>query len=234
MLLFGEQQLSDTECLAVLLRTGRRGEGVQQLAERLLGTFGGLASLARADVRELGRCAGIGEVRAAALVAAFGLARRLSAARMRIGTAVRDGRDIARLVREHTRAMAQEAFLVATLDARHRVLGMAVVSTGGLSSAPVHPREVFGRAVRAGAAAVVLAHNHPSGDPQPSEDDRRVTERLRAAGELLGIELLDHVVVGDAHYYSFADGAFHPLAALRLRGGGAQVTAPRSRSPGSP
>jgi DNA repair protein RadC len=91
------------------------------------------------------------------------------------------------------------------LDARHRLLALRLVSTGGLHWAPVHPREVFGVAMRERAAAVVIGHNHPSGDPTPSEDDRRVTERLRQVGELVGIELLDHVVVGEEGFYSFAD-----------------------------
>ena len=107
--------------------------------------------------------------------------------------------------------MAVESFFVLLLDARHRVLAVRAVSTGGLASAPVHPREVFAPAIRERAAAVVVAHNHPSGDPVPSVDDRRVTERLRQAGELVGIDVLDHVVVGRERFFSFADEAFHPL-----------------------
>jgi DNA repair protein RadC len=207
----GEMRLSDAECLALLLRTGQRGEPAEAMAQRLLRTFGGLATLAAAPVREVANQPGIGAVRAAALGSAFGLARRLLEARLRPGTAVRCGRDIASIVRESVRGTRRETFFALLLDARHRILSLRVVSTGSVDSAPVHPREVFSPAVREGASAVVVAHNHPSGDPTPSAEDRAVTVRLQEAGELMGIELLDHVVVGDERCFSFAEEAFLPL-----------------------
>ncbi|MEQ1634226.1 MAG: DNA repair protein RadC [Planctomycetota bacterium] len=207
----GEMRLSDAECLALLLRTGQRGETAEGMAQRLLRTFGGLAPLAAAPVREVASQPGIGSVRAAALGSAFGLARRLLEARLRPGTAVRCGRDIASIVRESVRGTRRETFFVLLLDARHRILSLRVVSTGSVDSAMVHPREVFSAAVREGASAVVVAHNHPSGDPTPSAEDRAVTLRLQEAGELIGIELLDHVVVGDERCFSFAEDAFLPL-----------------------
>lgn len=208
----GEQRLSDAECLALLLRTGRRGESAEAMAHRLLRRFGGLQGLASAPVREVAQEPGVGAVRAAALGGAFGLARRLQEARLRPGTRLSSGADVARVVRETVRGSRRESFFALLLDARHRVLSLRVVSTGSLEAAPVHPREVFSAAVREGAAAVVVAHNHPSGDPAPSLEDRAVTERLRQAGELLGIVLLDHVVVGDERYFSFAEEEFRVLA----------------------
>jgi DNA repair protein RadC len=181
------------------------------MAHRLLRHFGSLPRLAAAEFGEVAALPGLGPVRAASVGAAFGLARRLAEERCRPGTAVRGGEDVARVVREAARGARRESFYLLLLDARHRVTGLRVVSVGGLDSAPVHPREVFGPAVREGAAAVVVAHNHPSGDPVPSAEDRRVTERLREAGELLGIALLDHVVVGDESFFSFADGGLHPV-----------------------
>lgn len=207
----GEMRLSDSECLALLLRTGRRGESAEAMAQRLLRRFGGLAALASAPAREIAREPGVGTVRAASLLGAFGLARRLTEARLRPGTAVRSGRDVALVVRESVRGTRRETFFALLLDARHRVLSLRVVSTGSLESTTVHPREVFSPAVREGAAAVVVAHNHPSGDPTPSREDRLVTDRLQEAGQLLGIELLDHVVVGEDRCFSFAEEAFVPL-----------------------
>jgi len=208
----GERRLSDAECLALILRTGRRGENAEQMAQRLLRLFGGLDALAAAEVREVAAMPGLGPTRAAAVAAAFGLARRLTEARFRPGVAVRDGHAVARIVRDSARGQRQEQFFALLLDARHRVLGLRIISTGGLTGAPVHPREVFSAAIRDGAAAVVVAHNHPSGDPTPSDEDRLVTERLRAAGELIGVRVLDHLVVGHDRFYSFADESVHPVS----------------------
>ncbi len=210
----GESRLSDVECLALVLRRGVRGETAEQLSQRLLQSFGSLVRLGAAEMGELMRLPGLGPTGAAALSAAFGLARRVSESCCRPGTRVRDAADVARVVREASRGARRERFFAVLLDARHRVLGLRVISVGSLSSAPVHPREVFGPAVREGAAALILAHNHPSGDSRPSEDDQRVTERLRDAGDLMGIEVLDHVVVGGARYYSFAQDRFRPFAGI--------------------
>ena len=201
----GESRLSDAECLALVLRCGQVGESVELMAQRLLREFGGLVGLAAAEVGELSASRGIGPVRAAALGAAFGLARRLAESRFRPGTRVHSGGDVARVVLETARGSRREGFFVLLLDARHRVLSLRLVSIGTLSSAPVHPREVFALAVREGAAALVVAHNHPSGDASPSPEDRDVTDRLMEAGELLGIRVLDHVVVGTERFYSFAE-----------------------------
>ncbi|HLQ36435.1 MAG TPA: DNA repair protein RadC [Planctomycetota bacterium] len=211
ILQLGESRLSDSECLALVLRTGSVGEGAELLAQRLLRRFGGLAGLAGAPVREVASLPGTGPVRAAALAGAFGLARRLAEARFRPGQALRSAADVARVVRESVRGSMRESFFALLLDNRHRVLGLRVISTGGVASTPVHPREVFAPAIREGAAAVVVAHNHPSGDPSPSIEDRKVTQRLRGAAELLGIELLDHVVVGLDRFFSFAEEAVQSL-----------------------
>lgn len=205
VLQLGEPRLSDAECLALLLRTGQRGESAEAMAQRLLRRFGGLAGLAAAPVREIAREHGIGTARAAALGGAFGLARRLLETRVRPGMAMRSSSDVAAVVRETVRGSRREQFFALLLDIRHRILSLRVISTGSLEQTTVHPREVFSPAVREGAAAVVVAHNHPSGDPTPSAEDHAVTDRLRHAGTLLGIALLDHVVVGDERAYSFAE-----------------------------
>lgn len=211
LLQLGEARLSDAECVALVLRTGVRGEPAEQLAQRLLRRFGGLPGLAAASVRETAAQRGVGPVRAAALGAAFGLARRLAEAELRPGTRVRDGGDVARIVRDSARGSRRETFYTILLDRRHRVLSVQVVGTGSVDAVPVHPREVFSPAIRDGAAAVVAAHNHPSGDPTPSAEDRLVTDRLQRVGELVGIGLLDHVVVGEERYYSFAAEGFFAI-----------------------
>jgi len=207
----GEQRLGDAECVGLILRTGGRGESAEQVATRLFRRFGGLPGLAGASLREIANEPGVGPVRAAALCAAFGLARRLAEAAMCPGTAVRSGGDVARIVRDSARGLRRESFFAVLLDVRHRILGIHVVSTGGIDAAPVHPREVFSPAIRDGAAAVVVAHNHPSGDPTPSAEDRAVTERLRDVGVLVGIQMLDHLVVGSERFYSFAEESFFPV-----------------------
>ena len=210
--LLGEPRLSEADCVALVLGTGRPGAAADQLAATLLRECGGLAGLSERGVRELAAF-GVGPARAAALVGAFGLARRLEEQAFRPGRRLRHGGDVARVVRRAARAARQESFFVVTLDVRSRVLGLRVVSTGVVDAAPVHPREVFGHAVREAASAVVVAHNHPSGDPTPSAQDREVTARLQDAGRLLGISVLDHVVVGADRYYSFAADAYFPVAA---------------------
>jgi DNA repair protein RadC len=209
ILQLGEPRLSDAECLALILRTGLPGEAAEALAQRLLRQFGGLPALASSSPLQLA-AAGIGPVRAAALCAAFGLARRLGEAAFRPGTLLRHGGDVARLVRDAARGARRESFFVVLVDARHRLQSLQLVSLGGVDAAPVHPRDVLAPAVRDGAAAVIVAHNHPSGDPGPSADDRRVTDRLRQAGELMGIQLLDHIIVGGDRFYSFAEEGYFP------------------------
>lgn len=212
--LLGEERLSDAEALALILRTGLAGRSAEQVAQGLLHALGGLEALATAELAELAECPGVGPVRAASLRSAFGLARRLCERRLGPGRRLRRSGEVAELVRESTRGSGREAFYSLLLDARHRVMAMRRVSLGGLQAAPVHPREVFAPALRERAAAIVVAHNHPSGDPLPSAEDRRVTERLRQVAVLVGIELLDHVVVGADSYYSFADQGVAPILSV--------------------
>jgi DNA repair protein RadC len=201
----GEMRLSDAECLALVLRTGQRGECAEQMAHRLLRSYGGLAPLAEASVREIGAEKGIGPARAAALGAAFGIARRLAEVRMRPGSAVRSGRDVATVVRESVRGARRETFFALLLDARRRILSMRVVSQGSADSALVHPREVFSPAVREGASAIVVAHNHPSGNITPSMEDKKITHKLRRCGRDMELPILDHLIITSHDYFSFAD-----------------------------
>jgi DNA repair protein RadC len=203
--LFGEEKLSDVECLAILVRTGTRDETAEQLSARLLQEFGGLAGLARAGCLELSRVRGLKMAKGAVLAAAFGLARRLCERTLFHGQRFSCAKDVARFFWGTLRGSQREQFHACYLDTKHRVLSSCLVSIGSLETSIVHPREVFQPAIRQGAAALVVGHNHPSGDPLPSPADREVTERLRQVGLLVGIDLLDHLVIGDRSFYSFAD-----------------------------
>jgi len=201
----GSESLSDAELLALLLRTGGRGADALAVASSLLQRHGGLLGLARASRRELSAAVGVGPAKQATLRAAFELGRRLAAGRLAPGTALRGPADVFRHFHPTLRDAPHERFLVVLLDGRHRLLRHELVSQGTLTASLVHPREVFRPALRESAAALVLVHNHPSGDPAPSAEDREVTARLVRAGELLGIPVIDHVVVAERGYTSLRE-----------------------------
>lgn len=195
ILVYGADGASAADLLAVVLGTGTRNVSAEALAQRLLDHVGGVGRLARAPARELVAVAGIGEARAVRVVAAFELGRR-GLASARAGDAVREAEDVYQRLRPRLAGLTQEVFVVVALDIRNQVIAELEVARGCLTGVEVHPREVFRPLVRLGAAACVVAHNHPSGDPTPSREDILLTEQLRAVGELIGIPLLDHVVVG--------------------------------------
>ncbi len=201
----GPQALDDAELLAVILGTGRAMDASLQRARTMLAHSGSLRRLSTRSLRELHRAGCERPRQARRLLAVFDLARRLMGERLRPGVCFASPRQIFEHFHGVLRDKKRETFLVVLLDARHRVLGEEVVSEGSLTSSIVHPREVFLPAVRESAGAVVLVHNHPSGDPSPSEDDVAVTRRLAHASELLGIRVLDHVIVGDGAYASFKE-----------------------------
>lgn len=198
----GAQALTSSELLAILLRTGSREEGVLQLAERLLQQHRGLRGLAAADIAELSAIRGLGPAKAATIAAAFELGRRRSIEGDDERPLVGSPEDVVRLLQPELELLLQEEFRLLALDTRHRVLASRMLSRGSVSSAPVRVAEAFREAVRLNAAAIAVAHNHPSGDPAPSPDDVETTRALEAAGELLGIRVLDHVVIGHGRWIS--------------------------------
>ncbi len=202
---YGSASLSDEELLALVLRTGRRGENARALARRILDGLASLRELATLSVHELEQIAGIGPARAATLVAGIALGQRCQHRRAELASPLTSPLDAAEHVRGLVTRALHEEFHVLLLDSKHRTLGHRRVSIGTLQASLVHPREVYRPAIRSGAAAILVAHNHPSGDPTPSDEDRAVTERLREVGLCVGIPLLDHVVLGDAGFYSFAE-----------------------------
>lgn len=201
----GPEALSDAELLGLLLRTGTRREPAARVAQALLQRFGGLRALAAAGPAELAAANGVGPSKSASVVAAFELGRRLAARRVRPGEAVLSPADVHRHFHPRLRDAAHERFLVVLLDGRHRFLREVMVSQGTLTASLVHPREVFRAALREAAAAVLLVHNHPSGDPSPSREDVEITERLVRAGRILGVDVLDHVIVAEQGYVSLRE-----------------------------
>jgi len=196
LVLEGADALSNAELIAILLRTGLKGYSAIHIAQQLLAKFGTLDGLARAPLEELRQVKGVGRDKAVTLKAAFTLARKM-AAEMRAEAPLLDTPErIADLLREESRQQDVEQFRVVLLNTRRRLIGLETISQGTLDTLLVHPREVFKRAIAANASAVVLVHNHPSGDPTPSEADIKVTRDLIRAGQLLKIEVLDHVIIG--------------------------------------
>jgi len=201
----GPSALADAELLALVLRTGDQHRDAWSLARSILQRFGGLPGLAGTSAASLEAMPGLGPAKSASLRASVELAKRLVDEPLQRGQPIRSPEDIQRHFRARLRDDRRESFHVLMLDGRHRLIRAEEVSVGTLTASLVHPREVFREAIRCAAAAVVLVHNHPSGDPTPSAEDRSVTERLREAGLLLGIRVLDHVIVTRASYFSFRE-----------------------------
>lgn len=201
----GPSGLSDHELIAAVLGHGDGARSALDLASALLEHAGGLHGLARATAEELQRVDGIGAARAAQVLAAVEIGRRTLAHAPRKRLQVSSPREVATFLMPQFGSCAVEQFGVVLLDTKHRVLKTRRLSVGSLDASVVHPREVFRAAVLGGAAAVVLFHNHPSGDPTPSRDDCELTRRIAAAGELMGIDVLDHLILADTQYVSLRE-----------------------------
>ncbi len=198
----GPEALSAQEILALILGRGVRGESVMVTAQKLLSKFGSLHGIADSSIEELSEINGIGLAKATQLKAAFELGRRLERAPREGKAQVKSPEDVVSAVGSMLKGKKREHFLTLLLDTRNRLIRVATISMGSLDSSVVHPREVFKEAISASAASVIFVHNHPSGDPEPSEDDIELTRRLVEAGRVLGIVVLDHVIVGDGAYLS--------------------------------
>lgn len=193
----GREHVSDDVLLAIILRSGVRGVNVVTLARRLLKKHGSLSALAGASLAELAEETGMGPVKAQVLAAALEIARRLGEESAPIRAQIKTPRDAANLLKNHARVLDVEVFWVLLLDAKNHLKGRPLETTRGvLDASLVHPREIFREAIRSAAAAVVLAHNHPSGDPAPSAEDIRITKQLVGAGKIIDIKVLDHVIIG--------------------------------------
>lgn len=199
----GAESLSDRELLSAVLGTGCLGTPVQELAEMIL-KDGALESVARSSPRELRRVRGLGTARACQLLAAFEIGRRAFGRPGAVEHPIRTPQDLLPLI-QHYASARKEHFLAVLLNTRHFPMSVEIISVGSLNASIVHPREVFRPAITAGAASIILAHNHPSGDTSPSEDDLEITQRLCRVGEMAGIEVLDHVILGAGTPFSFKE-----------------------------
>jgi DNA repair protein radc len=199
----GVQALTDIELLAILLRTGSTGGSVLELAAVVLNRFRSLRELLQASIEELSNIKGIGPAKAAQVKAALELGRRVAEQQVDDRAVIRHPEDVVGLVMEEMRNLDREQFRALLLNTKHQLIGREIISIGTLNSSMVHPRELFKSAIKRSAAAMILVHNHPSGDPAPSQEDIGITKRMQEAGSIIGIEILDHLIVGDNRFVSF-------------------------------
>ena len=200
----GPKTLSNAELLAIVLRQGSKKENVIELAHRLLQNYQ-LTSFSKRNITTLKKLSGIGEAKACQLVACFELGKRLSAFNKEKKVQINSAKDVAKLLLPEMSTLKQEYFKGIYLDARKCLIKEETIFIGTLNTSVVHPREVFEPALREGAAGIIVVHNHPSGDPTPSDEDLEVTKQLIEAGTVLGINVLDHIIIGDKKFCSLKD-----------------------------
>ena len=202
----GAAVLTDAELIAILLRTGTAEKSAIDIASELTadgGLYKRLAGITR--LNELTNIKGLGQAKAATVLAALEIGRRIASANPLEKIHLSCPQDVADFLMPRLRYAAKEQFVVILLNSKNKVIGTEVVSEGSLSSSIVHPREVYAPAMLHHAAAIMVAHNHPSGDPKPSFEDEEVTRMLSRSGKVLGIPMIDHVIIGDGNYYSFLE-----------------------------
>jgi len=202
---YGADSLSDAQLLAIILRTGGGGKGVLALAMELLDKFRGLREIECASLSDLSDVKGLGTAKIAQLKAAFTLGKRLMSESLEGNAAFSSSRMVHAHFAPRFKNLKKEVFLSLLLDTKNRLIKEVKVSEGTLTNSLIHPREAFKEAIRESAASVLFVHNHPSGDPEPSRDDIAVTERLKATGDIVGISVLDHVIIGDGKYVSLRE-----------------------------
>lgn len=209
----GPAALSGQELLALILGSGASGESVLETAQQLLSMFVSLAGVVNASLEELQQIRGLGPAQATKLAASLEIARRVIASEQADETARREGKPVTspeqvyELLRGKIRNYRQEHFIVASFNSRDRLLGVDTVSVGTVDASVIHPREIFANAIRRHASYIIVAHNHPSGDPTPSTADEHVTRRLTEAGKVMNIEVRDHLIIGHNTFFSFKEGS---------------------------
>ncbi|RXI98405.1 JAB domain-containing protein [Anaerobacillus alkaliphilus] len=205
MLKEGVHVLTNQELIAIILGTGTREESVLQLAQRILYDFQGLRFLRESSVDELTKIKGIGNSKAVQLLAALELGSRVHKFQQEDRIIIRSPEDVSRFMMEDMRFLTQEHFVALYLNTKNHVIHKKTIFIGSLNASIVHPREVFKEAFRHSAASIICLHNHPSGDPAPSKEDIEVTKRLVETGKVIGIEMLDHIIIGDRKFVSLKE-----------------------------
>ena len=201
----GPESLSNQELLAILLRTGTKSESVLSLANRILVQFEKLHALKHATVEEMMEIKGVGEAKAIQILAAIELGKRLAQKELDNKYTIRSPEDAANYLIPELAPLQQEHFVALYLNVKNQILHKQTIFVGSLNASIVHPREIFRVAIRRSAAAIIVAHNHPSGNPSPSPEDIDVTKRLIEAGQILGVDLLDHLIIGDHQFISLKE-----------------------------
>jgi len=202
---FGPEALSAQELLALVIGRGIPNKSVMNIAQELLAKFGNVKAISQATIEELSQIKGIGLAKAAQIKACFELGKREELEPELKNFDIKDPEAVVKAIRASIKDKAKEHFKLILLNPRNKIIGISTISIGTLNASLVHPREVFKDAIMHSAASVVLAHNHPSGDPEPSEDDLTITKRLIEAGKILGIEVTDHVVISKSGFFSFKE-----------------------------
>ena len=205
MALLGADKLTDVELLAILISTGNKETNVLELASHVLQTHKGITGLQNLTLSELTQEKGIGKAKATTILAAVELGKRVHNSTVAYRPVINGADDAGILLQSRMRHLDREHFCVVLLSANHAVIGIETISIGTLTNAPVHPREVFKQAIRQSASGIILAHNHPSGNATPSKEDLYLTERLVEVGQIIGISVIDHIIVGEDSYYSFRE-----------------------------
>lgn len=202
----GPKALSNSELLAIIIRTGNKENTAIELSNRILSIDKkGLRFLANSSLNDLISLKGIGKCKAAQILAAVELGKRISGLSESLKPKITSPSDVSRILMEEMRYLEKEYFKILILDTKNQVISIENISVGSLNSSIVHPREVFREAIKKSSASIILVHNHPSGDPTPSGEDINITKRLIEGGKILGIEVLDHIIIGDGKYLSFKE-----------------------------
>lgn len=201
----GEAYLSDSQLLAILINNGTTEKSAISLATEIIQHNGSLKNLAGINVEQLSQIKGIGDAKACRIIAALELGRRVAVSRGLDKFRITSPQDAGNIYMEELRYLKKEIFRIVMLNTKNVIIGTKDISLGSLNASIVHPREVFVEAIKKSSNKIILMHNHPSGDPFPSEEDKNITRRLQEAGNIIGIEVLDHVIIGDGIYYSFKE-----------------------------
>lgn len=203
---YGVEALSNSELLAILLRTGSKEHSALELANIILSKDEkGIRFLGNCTIEELSEIKGIGNSKACQIIAAVELGNRISKSFIELRKSIRSPKDVVNILIRDMKFLEKEYFKVMFLNTKNEIISYETISIGSLNASIVHPREVFNRAIRKSSASIILIHNHPSGNPTPSKEDINITKRLIESGEILGIEVLDHVIIGDGNYYSLKE-----------------------------
>ena len=202
---FGPEALSAQELLALVIGRGIPKKSVMNIAQELLARFGNIKAISQASIEALSEIKGVGLAKAAQLKACFELGKRQDLEPELKNYDIKNPQSVVKAIRASIKDKAKEHFKLILLDTRNKIIGISTISIGTLNASLVHPREIFKEAIIHNSASVVLAHNHPSGDPEPSEEDLTITKRLVKSGKILGIEVIDHIIIGKTNFSSFKE-----------------------------